>query len=62
MNTFFLLDEEYVGLIKKTIIEVANEYANNNESDAILLWNTMKMQITLSSLSYARRKKAKMKS
>ena len=62
LNTSFLLDEEYVGLIKKTIIEVANEYANNNEIDAILLWDTMKMQIRSSSLNYARRKKAKMKS
>ena len=62
MNTSFLLDEEYVGLIKKTITDVANEYANNNEIDAILLWDTMKMQIRSSSLNYARRKKAKMKS
>ena len=36
LNTSFLLDEEYVGLIKKTITDVANEYANNNEIDAIL--------------------------
>ena len=56
------LDEEYVGLIKKTITDVANEYANNNEMDVILLWDTMKIQIRLSSLNYARRKKAKMKS
>ena len=56
-NTSFLY-AEYVGLIKNTIIEVANEYVNNNEIDAILLWDTMKMQIRLSSLNYARRKKA----
>ena len=62
LNTSFLLDEEYVGLIKKTIIDVANEYVNYNEIDAILLWNTLKMQIRLSSLNYARRKKAKLKS
>ena len=37
LNTSFLLDEEYIGLIKKTITDVANEYANNNEIDAILL-------------------------
>ena len=49
LNTSFLLDEE-------------NEYANNNEIDATLLWDTMKMQISSSSLNYARRKKAKMKS
>ena len=62
MNTSLLLNEEYVGLIKKTIIEVANEYVNNNKIDAILLGETMKMQFRLSSLNYARRKKAKMKS
>ena len=62
MNTSFPLDEEYVGLIKKTITDVGNEYANNNEIDAILLWDTIKMQIRSSSLNYARRKKAKMKS
>ena len=62
LNTSFLLDEEYVGLIKKTVIDVANEYVNNNEIDASLLWDTMKMQIRLSYLNYARRKNAKMKS
>ena len=41
LNTSFLLDEEYVGLIKKTTTDVANEYVNNSEIDAILLWDTM---------------------
>ena len=41
LNTSFLLDEEYVGLIKKTITDVANEYVNNSEIDAILLWDTV---------------------
>ena len=45
MNTSFLSDEEYIDLIKKTIKEVTNEYKNNNEVDAILLWDTMKMKI-----------------
>ena len=46
LNTSELLsDEEYIGLIKKTIKEVANEYKNNNEMDATLLWDTMKMKI-----------------
>jgi len=62
LNTTFLLDEEYVALIKNTIIDVTNEYVNNNEIDAVLLWDTMKMKIRLSFLNYARRKKAKMKS
>ena len=62
LNTSFLLDEEYVGLIKNTMIDVANEYVTNNKIDAVLLWDTMKMQIRLSSLNNARRKKAKMKS
>ena len=62
VNTSFLLDEEYVGLIKNAIIDVANGYVNNDKIDAILLWDTMKMQSRLSSLNYAWRKKAKMKS
>ena len=62
LNTSPLLDEEYVGLIKKTITDPANECVNNNETYAILLWDTMKMQIRSSSPNYARRKKAKMKS
>ena len=44
-------------LIKKTIKEVANEYKNNNEVDATLLWDTMKMKIRSSSLFYAKNKK-----
>ena len=45
-------------LIKKTIKEVANEYKNNNEMDATLLWDTMKMKIRSSSVS---RKKGTLK-
>ena len=61
LNTSFLSDEEYVKLIKNTITEVANEYENNNEVDAVLLWDTMKMQIRSNSPHYTRKKKAKMK-
>lgn len=43
LNIFFLLDEEYVGLIKKIVIDVVNEYVNNNEIDVSLLWDIMKM-------------------
>ena len=32
-----------VELIKKTIDEVAKEYRNNDDVDALLLWDTMKM-------------------
>ena len=45
LNTSFLSDEEYIDLIKKTIKEVASEYKNNNDVDATLLWDTMKMKI-----------------
>ena len=62
LNTSFLLDSEYIELIKKTIDEVAEEYRNNDDVDAILLWDTMKMQIRSSSLKYARERKAKIKS
>ena len=33
------------------------EYRNNDDVDAVLLWDTMKMQIRSSSLKYAREKK-----
>ncbi|CAH3166961.1 unnamed protein product, partial [Porites lobata] len=45
LNTTFLLDSEYIELIKKTIDEEAKEYRNNDDVDAVLLWGTMKMQI-----------------
>ena len=57
LNTSFLLDSEYIELIKKTIDEVAEEYRNSDDVDAILLWDTMKMQIRSSSLKYARGKR-----
>ena len=62
LNASLLADEEYIDLIKKTINEVAKEYENNNEVDATLLWDTMKMKIRSSSLCYARQKKNKMSS
>ena len=62
LNTSILLDGEYVDLIKETINGVANVYKNDTEFNAILLWDTIKMQIRSSSLYYAKIKKAKMKS
>ena len=58
-NTSFLLDSEFIELIKKTIDEVAMENRNNDDVDAVLLWDTIKMQIRSSSLKYAREKKLK---
>ena len=58
-NTSFLLDSEFIELIKKTIDEVAMENRNNDDLDAVLLWDTMKMQIRSSSIKYTREKKAK---
>ena len=55
LNTSFLLDSKYIELIKKTIDEVEIENRNNDDVDAVLLWDTMKMQIR--SLKYAREKK-----
>ena len=60
LNTTFLLDSEYIELIKKTIDEEAKEYRNNDDVDAVLLWDTMKMQIGSSSLKYAREKRLKL--
>ena len=61
LNTSFLSDSEYINLIKTTITEVANEYQNNTEVDAVLLWDTMKMQIRSKSIQYAKHKRGKMK-
>ena len=44
-----------------TITEVANEYQNNTGIDAVLLWDTMKMQIRSKSIQYAKHKRGKMK-
>ena len=62
LNTSFLSEPEHINLIKKTIIEVINEYEDNEEVNAALLWDTMKMKIHSSSLHYAKEKKSKMKS
>ena len=48
------------GTMSKTIDNVANEYRNNVEVDAVLLWDTMKMQIRSSSLKYAKEKRLKL--
>ena len=42
--------------------EISEEYENNDEVNAALLWDTMKMKIRSSSLHYSKIKKAKMKS
>ena len=52
---------EYINLIKTTITEVANEYQNNTKVDAVLLWDTMKMQIRSKSIQYPKHKRGKMK-
>ena len=57
LNKSFLLDSEYIELIKKTIDEFAKEYRNNDDVDAVLLWDTMKIHIRSSSVKYAREKK-----
>ena len=61
LNTSFLSDSEQINLIKTTIAEVANEYQNNTEVVAVLLWDTMKMQIRSKSAQYAEHKRGKMK-
>ena len=40
---------------------MANEYKKKTEIDAILSWDTTKLQIRSSSLYYAKKKNAKMK-
>ena len=62
LNISFLLDSEYIELIKKTIDEVAKEYGNNDYVDPFLLWDTMKMQIRSIALKLQEKKRAKIKS
>ena len=62
LNTSILLDLEYINLIKKTVNEISEEYENNDEVNAALLWDTMKMKIRSSLLHYSKVKKTKMKS
>ena len=62
LNTSFLLDLEYIKLIKKTVKEISEEYENNDEVNALLVWDAMKMKIRSSSLHYSKIKKIKMKS
>ena len=50
---------EYVSLIRETISEVANEYTNIHDVDAVLLWDAMTMKIRAKSLEYSKRKKKK---
>lgn len=57
-----MFESEYVNLIKETINEVANDYKNDTEVDAVLFWDTMKLQIRSSWLYYAKKKQAKTKS
>ena len=59
LNTSFLIEREYINLIKETINEVANDYKNDNEVDSVLLWDTMKLQIRSSSLIMQRKRKQK---
>ena len=48
------------GTMSKTIDNVADEHRNNVEVDAVLLWDTMKMQIRSSSLKYTKEKRLKL--
>ena len=61
MNTSPLSDNEYINLIKTTITEVANDYQNKTEVDAMLLRDTMKMQTRSKSIQYARHKRGQKK-
>ena len=62
LNTSFLLETEYVNMIKETISEVASEYSSNDDVDAVLLWDTIKMKIRGKSIEYAKRKRRKIQS
>ena len=61
LNTHLLTETDYVTLIKKTIIDVSKDYKHQNEVDAILLWDVIKMQIRAASIRYASTKKLHLK-
>ena len=61
LNTHLLTETDYVTLIKKTIIDVSKDYKDQNEVDAILLWDVIKMQIRAASIRYASTKKLHLK-
>ena len=60
LNTYFLLHSEYIELIIKTVDEVAEEYRNNDDVDAVLLWDTMKIQTRSTSLKHEEKKSLKL--
>lgn len=47
LNSHFLKDLDYIIVIKETISKVSNDYKEDKLVDAILLWDVMKMQITI---------------
>ena len=61
MNTSFLLEDEYIPDKEKKKERVGNEYENNEDVDAPLLWDTRKMHMRSASLNYTRRKMRKLK-
>ena len=46
-----------MNMIKETISEVASEYLSNDDVDAVLLWDTIKMKIRGKSIEYTKRKR-----
>ena len=58
LNTHFLIETDYVTLIKKTIADVSMEYDGQCEVDEVLKWYVIKMRIRAASVKYAAAKKS----
>ena len=59
LNTSLLADKDYIDLIRLTIQETENEYANDKSINPALLWDMIKLKIREKSLSFATAKKRK---
>ena len=53
LNTHLLSESLYINLIKKTIEDTCEEYKGQNNVDAVLLWDVIKMKIREASILYA---------
>ncbi|CAH3020822.1 unnamed protein product, partial [Porites evermanni] len=52
LNTSLLADKDYIDLIRLTIQETENEYANDKSINPALLWDMIKLKIREKSLSF----------
>ena len=56
LNTSFLIDEEYLKLIKKVILKTYDDYKDDKDVDDALLWEMIKLKVRESSIFYGKEK------